>query len=153
MLDSNYLLLLYNALILPFLNYCLQIWGSTYPSNTSKLVILQKRIVRIIDHAHHRDHTNPLFKKYSILKFHDLVKFSLINIMHSLTGTLPSAIADYFTACPQNDLRSVRSPQHFQVPFAPTNYRKYSLYIQAPAVWNEIIASNLPNLEDVPRSK
>ena len=74
--------------------------------------------------------------------------------MHSfLTGTLPSAIADYFTACPQNDLRSVRSPQHFQVPFAPTNYRKYSLYIQAPAVWNEIIASNLPNLEDVPRSK
>ena len=154
MLDSQYLLLLYNALILPFFNYCLQIWGNTYPSNISKLVILQKKIVRIIAHAHYRDHTNPLFKKYKILKLHDLIDISLIKVMHSfLTGNLPPAIASYFTVCPQNDLRSVRSPLHFQVPFASTNYRKFSLYVSAPAVWNKIIARSLPMLEDVPRSK
>ena len=106
MLDSNYLLMLYNALILPFLNYCLQIWGNTYPSNMSRLVILQKRIVRIIAHAHYRDHTNPLYKKYKILKLHDLVDISLVKVIHSfLIGTLPTGIASHFSACPRNDQR------------------------------------------------
>ena len=42
-LNSSCLILLYNALILPFFNYCLQIWGSTYPSKLSCLVTLQKK--------------------------------------------------------------------------------------------------------------
>ena len=146
--------MLYNALILPFLNYCVQVWGNTYPSNILRLVTLQKRIVRIIDHAHYREHTNPLFKKYKILKIHDLIEISLIKVMYSfITGILPPVIASYFSSCPRNDQRSVRSPQHFQVPFAPTNYRKFSLFVTAPAVWNKVIASRIPELEDVPGTK
>ena len=111
-------------------------------------------LVRIIAHAHYRDHTNPLFKQYKILKIQDLVEISLIKVMYSfLIGTLPTVIASHFSICPQNDQRSVRSPQHFQIPFAPTNYRKFSLFITAPAVWNNVIARSLPELEDVPRSK
>ena len=154
MLDSDHIILLYNALVLPFLNYCVQVWANTYPSNMTKLIILQKKIIRIIAHAHHRDHTNPIFKKFKILKFPDLVEVSLLKVMHAfLTGSLPSVMRSYFTTYPQSEQRSVRSPQHFQVPFAPTNYRKHSLFVSAPAAWNKSIASNLPNIEDVPRSK
>ena len=36
------LLLLYNTLVLPHINYCALIWGMNYQSNISKLLILQK---------------------------------------------------------------------------------------------------------------
>ena len=153
MLDSRCLLLLYNALILPFLNYCLQIWGSSYPSNLANLVIAQKKIMRIIDNAGYRDHTSPIYKKYKVLKLTDLISICHINIMHNyLTNTLPSSIASHFSLCPQSD-RVSRSPQHFNVPFAPTNYRKFSLYIAAPRAWNTLISPKIPNIIDVPLSK
>ena len=154
MLDSRYLLLLYNALVLPFLNYCLQIWGSTYVSNLSRLITSQKKIIRIIDHAGYLDHTSPIFKKYNVLKLLDLVKISQINVMHNfLTNSLPPTLALNFATCRQSAHRVVRAPQHFVVPFAPTNYRKFSLYVAAPDAWNKVIASRIPNPEDVPLSK
>ena len=154
MLDSNYLLLLYNALILPFLNYCLQVWGNSYPSNLLRLVTLQKKIVRIIDHAAFLEHTSPLFKKHKILKVHDLVKISLINVMHNfLTNTLPPVLASNFSTHHLHRQRSTRVSQHFKVPFAATNYRKFSLFVAAPNAWNKVITCKIPKLEDVPRGK
>ena len=154
MLDSRCLLLLYNALVLPYLNYCLQIWGSSYVSKFSRLITLQKKIIRIIDHAYYLEHTSPIFKKYQILKFPDLVKASHINVMHNyLARTLPPIISDNFSLCQHNTQRAVRTPQHFDVPFAPTNYRKFSLYIAAPDAWNKIISPRIPNLNDIPMSK
>ena len=47
-LSSKHLLLLYNILILPYLNYCAAVWGSNYSTRLDKLVKLQKRAVRII---------------------------------------------------------------------------------------------------------
>ena len=40
--DKRTLLSLYFSLIYPYLTYCIQVWGSTYQSHLSKLVILQK---------------------------------------------------------------------------------------------------------------
>ena len=48
-LSSHHLLLLYNILILPYLNYCAAVWGSNYPTRIDKLIKLQKRAIRIID--------------------------------------------------------------------------------------------------------
>lgn len=153
-LDSCHLLLLYNAFILPFLTYCLQVWGSTYPSKLSRLTILQKKIIRIIDSADHRAHTSPIFKKYKVLKVSDLVKYVHICLLHNfLTNRLPPIVASRFTICQPNILRAVRTTQHFIVPFAPTNYRKFSLYIAAPATWNKNIANCIPDINDIPLNK
>ena len=154
LLDSGSLLLLYNALVLPFLTYCLQLWGSSYASNFSRLITLQKRIIRIIDHSGSRDHTSPIFKKYSVIKFLDLIELSHVNVMHSfLMSTLPPVIANNFSIYPPHLQRRARTPQHFIVPFAPTNYRKFSLYVAAPDAWNRLISSRIPNIEDIPLTK
>lgn len=47
-LSRKSLLSLYYTLVYPYLNYCNIIWSSNYPSNLNKLLLLQKRIVRII---------------------------------------------------------------------------------------------------------
>ena len=55
--DEKILLLLYNTLVLPHLNYCAEIWGNTYDSTLKELIILHKRVIRIIGNLNYREHT------------------------------------------------------------------------------------------------
>ncbi len=38
---------------------------------------------RIVSHAGHRDHTNPLFKQLGILPLNELIKYSNLKFMHN----------------------------------------------------------------------
>ena len=40
-------------------------WGPTYPTRLRRLVLLQKRIIRIISNKGFDAHTNPLFQSLS----------------------------------------------------------------------------------------
>ncbi|PSN50366.1 hypothetical protein C0J52_07615 [Blattella germanica] len=64
-LGLSSLITAYYAFVHSHLNYGILIWGN-HPS-TGKLLILQKRAVRITDGASSRCHSRPLFIKYSIL--------------------------------------------------------------------------------------
>lgn len=59
---------IYNALILPYLNYGLIVWGK----ECGKLFKLQKKAVRIITSSKYNAHSSPLFKNLGLLKVHDL---------------------------------------------------------------------------------
>ena len=47
-LGENLKLVLYFTLMLPYLSYCCAIWGNTYISRLNKLIVLQKRAIRLI---------------------------------------------------------------------------------------------------------
>ena len=68
-LNEKSLLTLYYALFLPYINYCLEIWGSTYVTNLQCISFLQKRAVRTICNKGFREHTNALFYKLKMVKF------------------------------------------------------------------------------------
>ena len=142
--------MLYSALILPFLNYCLNIWGNTFITHLSKLVTLQKRIVRIISGANPRDHTSPIFKELKLIKFMDLVTISQLDVLHNyILGKLPTPIMNNFT--PFVRARDTRQIAHFHEPFAHLTYRMHTLFTSAPKTWNKEIASRIPNILDVPK--
>ena len=48
-LPKTSLRVLYYSLIYPYFYYCNIVWASTYKTNLRRLVILQKRIIRIIN--------------------------------------------------------------------------------------------------------
>ena len=56
-LNKQSLLLLYNTLVLQYINYCCFIWGFIYQNYISKIELLQKRVVRIIDNQHRLAHS------------------------------------------------------------------------------------------------
>ena len=151
LLSARELLLLYNTLILPHLNYCAMIWGRNYPSNIKKIITLQKRAIRIIDKKPYRYPSNELFIKHKILKFPDIVKEQCILILLGyLNDTLPAPLASMFK---YQDNTNTRQPNHFFIPMARNNYRIFSLSCSAPKIWYTIVGSIYKNLEDVPRSK
>ena len=51
---------LYYSLVYPYFQYCIIVWGSTYPTNLNRLILLQKRIIRIVNKKPFDAHTDPL---------------------------------------------------------------------------------------------
>ena len=52
----------YYSLVYPYIQYCVSVWGSTYPTNLNRLIVLHKKVVRIITRKPHDAHTDPIFK-------------------------------------------------------------------------------------------
>ena len=69
--------LLYYTFIYPYIGYCNIVWGNTFTLHISKLQILQKRIVRMIDNLNYRDHTYRSFQKLKILKCREIYKYQV----------------------------------------------------------------------------
>ena len=66
--DKVTLLSLYNSLILPYLSYCIHIWGNAYQTHLQKLHVLQNKIIRIIAGVPRRTSSDPLYDEFNILK-------------------------------------------------------------------------------------
>ena len=64
-LSSHSLRTLYNSMILPYIYYCNLDWGCTYKSNLKRIVILEKRALRIVSKPRCDAHTDPIFKEQS----------------------------------------------------------------------------------------
>ena len=150
-LSSKELLLLYNTLILPHLNYCAAVWGSAYHSKLQRILILQKRAVRIIDHKPRFFHTAELFVKHNILKMPDLVtQQNIVILLAFLNNNLPSLISKLFK---RKRPLNTRSSEHFVMPFSRFNFRAFSLSFTAPKAWNSIVCNIFQCLDEVPRCK
>ena len=57
--EQNTLLSLYNSLILPYINYCIHVWGKAYNAHLSHLIKIQNKAVRLIAGVTPRTNTNP----------------------------------------------------------------------------------------------
>ena len=91
-LPENVRKLLYCSLILPHMQYGILAWGFEH-----KLVDkLQKKAIRTIACAKYNAHTDPLFRKYGILKCGDLFKRSALIFYYKYKqNTLPLFFLDF----------------------------------------------------------
>ena len=71
-------------MILPYLNYCVEVWGTTYKIS----LLTDKRSIRIINKAGYYDRTNLLFLHSRTMKFNDLVDYQVAQIMFKARNQL-----------------------------------------------------------------
>ena len=71
----------YNAFILPYYIYCVEVWGSALSTVIDPLIKLQKKIIRVIINSHYLAHTHDLFLVNNILPFNTLVQYRIGLIM------------------------------------------------------------------------
>ena len=111
---STPLCMLYNAMILPYLNYCNLVWGSTYKTNLQRIIILQKPVIRMVNKSYYNAHTEPIFKKLNLLKFPDIHLTHLGQFMFSFKkAILPRKFENTFTI----NTKSIATTQGMQTPF------------------------------------
>ena len=78
------LIKLYYALIYPYLIYCNIIWGGANTCLPSKILILQKRAVRILNSSSYLEHSDPLFLTgplHSREPIFDIIDFCLLGLI------------------------------------------------------------------------
>ena len=96
-LDQKPLHTLYCALVLPYLMYCVEVWGNNYKTSLGPVTILQKRAIRVIHKVGYLDNTHPLFLQSKILKFTDIVKFQTAQVLYKAKNKkLPNNIQKLF---------------------------------------------------------
>ena len=81
--------MLYSSLILPYLNYGILAWGKTQQTLLNRLLLLQKKSLRIIYHSAPLSNTYPLFVNDRLLKTNDLYLFHLGQFMYKYSKKDP----------------------------------------------------------------
>ena len=130
---------LYYALVYPYIQYCVSVWGSTYPTNLNRLTVLQKKAVRIVASKPFDAHTDPIFKDLQILKFNCIYRFHISKILFQVKNNLlPQAFTSMFSLNNQLHCYYTRTSKQFHIPKLRTNIKKFSISYQGPKIFNSL---------------
>ena len=141
-LESATLQTLYNSMFLPHISYCVEIWGNASKSNLQCIKIAQKRIVRIIGKVNRFDHTNLLFHRFGILKFTDLVKLKIVQIVHKAQlNVLPPNLQNRFMLHKDNAAYTLRSYSCFKTRYVRTSKKSRCISIEGIKTYNSLPSS------------
>ena len=94
--------LLYNSLFLPHLTYGILAWGK----KSTRVVILQKKALRVITRSRFNDHTEPLFKSLNLLKFDDLFILTALKFYYNYCHRLLPFYLQSFELCQRQEIQT-----------------------------------------------
>ena len=138
-LNKNTLLQLYYTFIYPYLSYCNHVWGNTYSTYLSKLLILQKRIIRIITFSEYRAHTSVLFKNLKILKCKEVHKYQIGQFIYKyIEGMLPSVFGNMFCVNASIHDYDTRSSHKFHMNKVTIDVAKRFITHYGIVFWNNV---------------
>ena len=140
---------MYCTLVLPYLDYCCEIWGNTYKSNLKKFSLLQKKAVRNVCESNYLSHTQPLFRMLNCLKFEDFVHLKTAVFMYkAFNDLLPSNIQKMFVRSIAIHDYATRQQHNLYVQQVNTTLRKNSISIVGTKIWNklEVVIKTKPSV-------
>ena len=144
-IPSSSLLTLYFSLILPYLNYGILAWGNTHQTLLDKLLLLQKKALRIICRVPPRSHSDPLFTKLRILKIKDLYFFQLGQFMFNYNAnSLPRIFNSMFPRNQSFHNYPTRRSNEYHLPLLRTLLAQKTFIYTGPRFWNSL-SSELKN--------
>ena len=143
LVNKEILLTLYNSLIFPYLNYCLEVWGSARYIHMNPLIVLQKRVVRLIYCVSDITHTRPIFLKLKLLTIRELhlykVGLLMFKVFHNMR--VPKFIIDFFTTNAEFHAYNTRHATFFRIPNVRTDITRRTFRFLGVKVWNLIISN------------
>ena len=138
-LNKSVLLNLYNSFAYPYFIYCNHVWGNTYPSNFNKMVVLQKKLIRIVTCSPYRAHSKPLLVANKVFSVHEINVYIVGMFMYKYCNNgLPDIFNDFFQRNSEIHNINTRQSNDLHVPFARLDVRKFSLKIHGATIWNDI---------------
>jgi len=154
--DVKIIKTLYYSLVFPHLIYGIEVWGSADELHLNKLLVLQKKIVRLICYSDKRqaDYSfspcNPLFYKLEFHKIHDIFKINLskfiFKCLNKLTPVnfhswfhLTSVLNRYNTRSKFVNIDNNIETKTLFVPTARTSHCGLKLLkVLGPKIWNSL---------------
>ena len=136
-LPSSNLLMLYSTLVLPYINYGILVWGNTHQYLLEKILLLQKKCLRIIFNLNPLAHTDELFFENKILKVNEIYSFQLGQFMFKFNNKKAPQIFDNIFH--RNDTvhnYPTRRSNEFHLPLLRTILAQNTFVYTGPKFWN-----------------
>ena len=123
--------IIYNSMILPYLNYSILTWGT----KSKRLQKLQKWAIRTITNSKYNSHCDPLFKKLHLLKIQGVYTLSCLKFYYRYTNkSLPSYFETIFDVThPPHDYNT-RNRLAYHPPISRTSLAKSSIRFRIPHI-------------------
>ena len=140
-LPASVLRSLYHTLVHPYLTYCNIVWGRATDTVLNKLVLLQKRALRVISTEVYLAHTAPLFTSNSILPLKEINKYQLAIFMFKyLNSAVPHSCNQFVAKALKLELstRKLRTVREFLLPPHRLQIKKKSIMVAGPRLWETI---------------
>ena len=139
-LNKRHLNLLYNSYIKSHLEYGIILFTRCPLNLINPIVKLQKICVRIIDKTDNfRAHTAPLFKKYRILPFPQLMDYNCLIFMHKVkSGKVPSIFNNKWNFQVDNHSYNTRNRNNFNTLTHNRNFIFNSPLYYLPRKFNQL---------------
>ena len=125
--------MLYFSLVHSNLTYGILLWGSASNLVLNKLVVLQKKIIRVITGSGWYDHTSHLFKEYRILKLDNIFDYFLNLYMYKIINSEKHYyVMNEIYSNSVNHSYLTRAVNELRTPF----FRKSNVYPGKAAIWH-----------------
>ena len=140
-LPTSTLFIIYRSLIEPYISYGLAAWGQATASHLNKILLLQKRALRLMYFSDSRTHAIPLFVSSSLLSLIMLYFKHIATLMHDIfSHCAPPKISELFTRSDQIHSHYTRfsASRNFHVQLSRLNQQLLSFSRIGTRIWNKI---------------
>jgi hypothetical protein len=128
---------LYYSFLYPYLMYCIEVWGGTYPTTLTPLVTLQKRALRLVTFSDLLAPSAPLFAETRIIPINKIHQFyALLFVFKFKSNLLPRIFNNFFE---RRRSRSTRQQNCFTIPRARLTTTQRSIKYTGVKLWNLLI--------------
>ena len=113
---------IYFGIFSSIINYGSQMWGNHHNIHINRIIKLQDKALRILNFAHYRAPTSPLYNNSKILKFRDNITLNNFVFVHdSFKGILPSILNNKFVYLQNSHDHNTRISSQYHVKLPKSN--------------------------------
>ena len=140
---QDILMLLYHAIVAPFLTYGVSVLGLTYPSMLDSISAPQKKkMLRIVTFSDKTVPSSPIFDCLQVLKFSDIIILYFVSFVFECVHNLaPTYFRNYFTSIQSihdNGTRQSQKGDLFPLRCDTTQYGLRSIHYIGVRLWNSL---------------
>ena len=140
-LNIDILKMIYFAFVHPHLAYGIEIYGNTYQTHLSRLIILNNKLLRILQNAAYETPVANLYAKFNTLALPDLHTFQVLKIVHKFIyhhEKLPYVFSTYFTKNSMWHSYNTRNKESLHLEFSRTSLGQRSVKYKGSSLWNTL---------------
>ena len=131
---------MYNALVVPYFNYCSTVWGNIGKGLSDKIQKLQNRAARILTFSNYETRSSILLDELGWERLENKRLKQLAMIMYKIhNNPSPSYLRRIFTNTSIVHAHNLRNSEiNCYVPRPRTEYAKGNLHYRGSVLWNKI---------------
>ena len=121
---------------IPYLIYCVEVWGNAADIHPNDIFLLQKKIVRIINYSHYKAHTHNICINLDILLLQKIVYHRISVMMYTFVNDmLPIAMNELYMKNNEIHNNETRHCNHLHL---PRGINTKNFVHKSAKIWNEL---------------